>query len=62
LGGYNIQCGLLSICRLGQAQDKVRACDWAVEKEEERDREKTGKRGRDKMEPIGARTTQSWEP
>jgi hypothetical protein len=24
---------LLSICRWGQAQDKVKACDWAVEKE-----------------------------
>jgi hypothetical protein len=28
-----LQCGLLSICRRGQAQDKARSWDWAVEKE-----------------------------
>jgi hypothetical protein len=59
-------CGLLSICRAGQAEDKARACDWAVEKEgglriletstestDNTERQGKGRRGRDKMEPTG---------
>jgi len=51
---------LLSICRGGQAQDKVRACDWTVEKEGglrvlemSTERQRKGQRVGDKMEPIG---------